>query len=204
MNVEDDEPLDLSLSLWHGSCIGKEKVIKKVIKKEEEYYDGDLCLSLSLSPSPSPSFYYGTTSIVVYGSTSTDSEAVPSSPNNQFQPEWTFTKHLSKSDCDKGQARLLLNKPWVKNNVIENELQREEAIKNGGIPIDFFDWDEKYLLGLKLKSWVTGSYVLTENWIGGVCQRRGLHEGDKIGLHWDRINRILYFAVLERKIHPQI
>ncbi|XP_056685026.1 uncharacterized protein [Spinacia oleracea] len=203
VNVKVDKPLDLSLSLCCGSLKGKEKVIQKVIIKkqeEEEYYDdGDLCLALSLSPSPY--FYYGTTS--------------SSSPNNQIpeqlavvnvnEPKWTFKKLLTASDCDKGQGRFLINnRNWVEENIIENEDQKIETKNKEGIQFNFFDWDEKRQFKSNLRTWEANSYVVYKNWKIQVLDRRMLQKGDEIGLYWDRINKMLYFTVLERNHGDQI
>ncbi|XP_021840112.1 uncharacterized protein [Spinacia oleracea] len=196
-SVKDDEPLDLSLSLCCGSLKGKEKVIKKVMKKkEEEYYDGNLCLALSLSPSPY--FYYGTSS-------SSSNNQIPEqlAVVNVNEPKWTFKKLLTATDCKTDQGRLLINnKNWVESHIIENEEQKLETKKTEGIPFNFFDWDENRQFKSNLRTWGTNSYVVYKNWKIEVLDQRKLQEGDEIGLNWDKINKILYFRVLKRNPSP--
>lgn len=108
-----------------------------------------------------------------------------------YDDPWKIKKVLQKSDLG-NLSRLLFTTELVEKLVlpvlgIANNL---DAIRDG-IQVNYdFDLDTKSMHNLVFKKWFSsGSYVFMGKWVKEFVVRRGLEEGDEIGLHWDPYNK---------------
>ncbi|CAE6027709.1 unnamed protein product [Arabidopsis arenosa] len=117
-----------------------------------------------------------------------------------FKDPWIIKKVLTTSDL--GQlSRLLLQTGPIEDHIIKylNKDDQKKIQEGLGIAIDVYDHDTDSTLELLLKRWTTlNSYVLNGGWRMYFVRRRGLREGDEIGLFWDRFASRLHFRVLSR------
>ncbi|KAG7590610.1 DNA-binding pseudobarrel domain superfamily [Arabidopsis suecica] len=119
---------------------------------------------------------------------------------NEEQQYWTIKKELTKSNVAYGTCRrLTLSKSSVEEHILKHLLPEDsKKIDKGkpGITVKVYDHDTdtEHELCLAFQS----SYVLKNGWVKTFIKRRGLEEGDKIGLFWECSTYKLHFSVLSR------
>ncbi|GAV85553.1 hypothetical protein CFOL_v3_28989 [Cephalotus follicularis] len=117
-----------------------------------------------------------------------------------YENPFTITKKLTDSDLGH-LCRLLLKTKSVKDHVlpflsidIVNQIE-----SNSGATVTVWDQDTRSDHKLVLKKWSTcRSYVLIDKWRQDFVLRRGLEEGDEIGLYWDIYYSRFVFSVFNR------
>lgn len=116
---------------------------------------------------------------------------------DQEQEKWTIKKILTRSDCN-SSSRLLLAHGLVQEHILPNAFCGAETwLNNGnGITFDVHDVQIHVVVQLTLKQWKTGSFVFMGGWSENFVRRRGLNEGDEIGLRWNQGR--LEFAVVAK------
>ncbi|CAL9241151.1 unnamed protein product, partial [Arabidopsis halleri] len=116
------------------------------------------------------------------------------------QQYWTIKKELTKSNVAYGTCRrLTLPKSSVEEHILKHLLPEDsKKIDKGkpGITVKVYDHDTdtEHELCLAFQR----SYVLKNGWVKTFIKRRGLEEGDKIGLFWECSTYKLHFSVLSR------
>ena len=116
---------------------------------------------------------------------------------------WVIKKMIDASDIDVRCARLVLEKDLVQHHIMT---LWEQKCFNGlsyGVRVAVWDCDTKseHLLVFKLRT--TGNFVFFQDWVKEFVIRRGLKEGDVIGLYWDQSNSRFNFRVLKRNFNTQ-
>ncbi|KAK3430422.1 hypothetical protein EUGRSUZ_E02075 [Eucalyptus grandis] len=109
-------------------------------------------------------------------------------------------KTLKKSDL--GQlSRLLIPRAGVATYVLPcmDEERARRVKSNEGAEVVVWDEDTHSEHQLVFAYWASsGSYVLKGCWMKEFVQRRGLAEGDEIGIHWDPIASKFDFSLLHK------
>ncbi|CAE5964614.1 unnamed protein product [Arabidopsis arenosa] len=119
---------------------------------------------------------------------------------NEEQQYWTIKKELTKSDVAYVTCRrLTLSKSSVEEHILKHLLPEDsKKIDKGkpGITVKVYDHDTdtEHELCLAFQR----SYVLKNGWVKTFIKRRGLEEGDTIGLFWECSTYKLHFSVLSR------
>lgn len=121
---------------------------------------------------------------------------------NDEEQHWTIKKELTKSDvADNTCRRLTLARSSVEEHILKH-LPPEDSQKldrgKPGITVKVYDHDTETEHELCLA--FQRSYVLKDGWVKKFIERRGLKEGDEVGLFWERSAFKLHFSVLSRAI----
>ena len=115
-----------------------------------------------------------------------------------FDP-WVIKKKITFSDINGEKSRLLLPKDLVKRHILPQWDARSIENTKNGIQVSVWDFDTKSEHQLLFKEWPSnGSFVFIERWIMGFVRRRGLKQGDDIGLYWDQSNSRFTFSLLKQ------
>ncbi|XP_018728819.2 B3 domain-containing protein At2g33720-like [Eucalyptus grandis] len=113
---------------------------------------------------------------------------------------YKIKKTLTKSDL--GQlSRLLIPRAGVATYVLPcMDEERATRVKSSeGAEVVVWDEDTHSEHQLVFAYWASsGSYVLKGCWMKEFVQRRGLAEGDEIGIHWDPIASKFDFSLLHK------
>ncbi|KAK4259481.1 hypothetical protein QN277_005807 [Acacia crassicarpa] len=112
---------------------------------------------------------------------------------------WKIKRVLTATDVDGGHNRLFLGSKLVRNLVLpvltDEERSKLDARKR--VEINFCDVNNNMSIHtLILKKWKCGRIVVIGNWNRDFVRRRGLNEGDQIGLQWDEYEHRFNFSVL--------
>ena len=115
-----------------------------------------------------------------------------------------FRKILTKSDCN-GTCRLIVPKETVEN--IWFEIWDDDMVMNimygTGEHVRVWDNDTRTEHSLRFHRLPSSQlYVFNENWSSDFTRRRGLREGDEIGVFWDFLESRLDFRVLLKATQP--
>ncbi|KAK3430423.1 hypothetical protein EUGRSUZ_E02074 [Eucalyptus grandis] len=113
---------------------------------------------------------------------------------------YKIKKTLTKSDL--GQlSRLLIPRAGVATYVLPcmDEERARRAKSSEGAEVVVWDADTRSEHQLVFAYWASsGSYVLKGCWMKEFVQRRGLAEGDEIGICWDSIASKFHFSLLRK------
>lgn len=113
--------------------------------------------------------------------------------------DWNIKKTLTSSDVN-DLCRLMLKKTAVQEHILSKwgAAQRTAVMETEhGLSVSVLDINTDTVHELVFKKWrSSGSFVFTNNWVTQFVRRRGLKEGDKIGLHWDSEQSMFLFCVL--------
>ncbi|KEH24730.1 putative transcription factor B3-Domain family [Medicago truncatula] len=104
---------------------------------------------------------------------------------------WNIKKVLKQTDVGYC-SRLLLGKKLAEEFV----LPVLGAKAHRGIQVKIWDIDTKSMHTIKFKR-RSGMYFFNGGWVKEFVIRRGLQEGNKIGLYWDQYGKFFNFTVLE-------
>ncbi|TKY72685.1 B3 domain-containing protein [Spatholobus suberectus] len=117
-----------------------------------------------------------------------------------YDNPWKIKKVLTKSDIGR-LSRLLFGADLLENlmlPVLGADAQRD-AKTGMGTPVSVWDVDTMSMHKLILKRWASfKNFVLIGGWSRDFVKRRGLKEGDEIGLLWDSYAHCFHFTVLKR------
>ncbi|GAV76406.1 hypothetical protein CFOL_v3_19880 [Cephalotus follicularis] len=119
---------------------------------------------------------------------------------NLYEDPFKIKKRLTKSDVS-GMCRLLLKINLVKQHILPylTVTSINEIESKNGARVMIWDHDTMSLHSMSFKKWSSSkSYVFIDSWSKDFVNRRGLMEGDEIGLHWDSYTSRFNFRVLER------
>ncbi|KAI8546332.1 hypothetical protein RHMOL_Rhmol07G0108500 [Rhododendron molle] len=116
-----------------------------------------------------------------------------------YNDPWSIKKTLTKSDVN-NLCRLMLTKTAVQEHILgkwDEERRRVFMETEQGVRVNVWDADSATVHQVAFKRWKSsGSFVFTNNWVTQFVKRRGLKEGDKIGLRWDSEESRFCFCVL--------
>lgn len=116
-----------------------------------------------------------------------------------YNDPWSIKKTLTKSDVN-DLCRLMLKTTAIQEHILGNwdeERRRAFIETEQGVRADVWDADTATVHQVAFKRWKSsGSFVFTNNWVTQFVKRRGLKEGDKIGLRWDSQESRFCFCVL--------
>ncbi|KAF7138553.1 hypothetical protein RHSIM_Rhsim07G0090600 [Rhododendron simsii] len=122
-------------------------------------------------------------------------------PTLAYNDPWSIKKTLTKSDVN-DLCRLMLKTTAVQEHILgkwDEERRRAVMETEQGVRADVRDADTGTVHQVAFKRWKSsGSFVFTNNWVTQFVKRRGLKEGDKIGLRWDLQESRFCFCVLFR------
>ncbi|XP_039169454.1 putative B3 domain-containing protein At1g78640 [Eucalyptus grandis] len=113
---------------------------------------------------------------------------------------YKIKKTLKKSDLGH-LSRLLIPRAGVATYVLPcmDEERARRAKSSEGAEVVVWDADTRSEHQLVFAYWASsGSYVLKGCWMKEFVQRRGLAEGDEIGIHWDPIASKFDFSLLHK------
>jgi hypothetical protein len=162
----------------------------------------NVCVCLSLGSGSCHRFPYGCLTFDEIHLTKkrkrAQQETTQLSTMNNADDQWDIKKVLKWSDVCGSLKRLLLNKDLAYDHVIPMLTGGlGAAYQKGGVTVQIWDVDTKSLHSLVFKIWPSApSYVFIKTWFDDFVLRRGLKEGDAIGLHWDQANQRFNFSVL--------
>ncbi|XP_058222916.1 B3 domain-containing protein At2g33720-like [Rhododendron vialii] len=134
-------------------------------------------------------------------------------PTLAYNDPWSIKKTLTKSDVNdvgvlkdyklliltNDLCRLMLKKNAVQVHILgkwDEERRRAVMETIQGVRADVRDADTGTVHQVSFKRWKSsGSFVFTKNWVTQFVKRRGLKEGDKIGLRCDSQESRFCFCV---------
>lgn len=113
--------------------------------------------------------------------------------------DWNIKKTLTSSDVN-NLCRLMLKTTVVHEHILSKwgAAQRTAVMETEhGLRVSVLDINTDSVHELVFKKWrSSGSFVFTNNWVTQFVRRRGLKEGDEIGLIWDLEQSMFLFCVL--------
>ncbi|KAF8028664.1 hypothetical protein BT93_E1342 [Corymbia citriodora subsp. variegata] len=116
-----------------------------------------------------------------------------------FDP-YKIKKTLKKSDLGR-LSRLLIPRACATTHVLPSmDEERVRRVKSSkGAEVGVWDVDTRTEHGLVFAYWASsGSYILKGCWMKEFVQRRGLADGDEIGIYWDPTASKFHFSLLHK------
>ncbi|KAF6167671.1 hypothetical protein GIB67_031254 [Kingdonia uniflora] len=121
-------------------------------------------------------------------------------PNPQPRERFNIKKVLTASDVNT-LSRFLIRKADINTYILPglSEEQRQQVESFEGLPVVVRDLDtnSEHQLRFKLSS-KSHAYILISNWSEDFVRRRGLQEGNEVGMNWDGQRLRFSFSVLSR------
>lgn len=119
-----------------------------------------------------------------------------------YDDPWVMRKRIKADYTNEQWFSLFLETTYVGKRILtacEQKRIEDAIIKHGlEIPVVVWDFDTKSEHLLLMKQRTNGSNVIMEDWINEFVLRRGIKEGDEIGLFWDESNLRFNFSILKR------
>ncbi|CAN1778069.1 B3 domain-containing protein At2g33720 [Linum perenne] len=113
---------------------------------------------------------------------------------------WKIRKTLTKSGTN-NCSRLLISIHMSQQHVLRHlsEVEKKRVKDDKSTKLEVLDSDTGSMHTLHFKRWTSsGSYVFNDAWKEGFVRRRGLKEGDEVGLYFDDRLSCFVFSVLNR------
>ncbi|KAF6145686.1 hypothetical protein GIB67_002780 [Kingdonia uniflora] len=121
-------------------------------------------------------------------------------PNPQPHERFNIKKVLTASDVNT-LSRFLIRKADINTYILPglSEEQRQQVESFEGLPVVVRDLDTNSEHQLRFKfSSKSHAYILISNWSEDFVRRRGLQEGNEVGMNWDGQRLRFSFSVLSR------
>ncbi|KAK7829124.1 putative b3 domain-containing protein [Quercus suber] len=119
-----------------------------------------------------------------------------------FDDPWVLRKRIEANYTNEQWFSIFLETVDAGKRILTASEQKriEDAIITYGleIPVVVWDFDTKSEHQLLMKQRTNGNNVIIEDWINEIVLRRGIKEGDEIGLFWDESNLRFNFSILKR------
>ncbi|KAL4599563.1 hypothetical protein ACB092_11G135500 [Castanea dentata] len=120
-----------------------------------------------------------------------------------FDDPWVMRKRIEANYSNEQWFSLFMETIYAGTRILtacEQKRIEYKIIRYGlEIPVVVSDFDTKSEHQLLIKQRTNGSTVILEDWINEFVLRRGIKEGDEIGLFWEESNLRFNFSILKRK-----
>lgn len=115
---------------------------------------------------------------------------------------WTISKTLTQSDINR-LSRLMLDTTDAESHIMRHlSTDVQKTIQQGNefkVKAYDHDTDTEHDMVFKRHVKTSKSYVFNGGWAAEFVRRRGLKQGDTIGLFWGIVDSRLHFCVLKRE-----